>query len=324
VAKKKDPPTVDELNQREDHDAEEVLKTFDIFYEYRIVALADIDVEQSRNNRGRLIPLDKEYVDLLTERIRDGDRMPALCLRDTLRPVTPYVIAGGNHRHAAFVHEKRTYVAALVFESTDHVFAAVTKRLNAIMGVIPDVQSRVAQAADLVSSHRFTVKEAAANCCVHVDTVHRYLRRLQTEAAILENGFSRRDVADIPATKMDHLNKLASVPTVMSKMAKLTINQPDLTAMEVRNKVDRVLKLPSESERLAFIEQEIASCKPEVKRVKRRGQRQVFLIALHTLETTIGKYPRAKTLRLEAAELAELTTRWRKLDDAITTMLTTG
>ena len=162
-----------------DAGAEEIVRGMGLTATYARVSMSDIDMVDSKRNRGRIDQSDEGTVQEYADAMMRGDRFPAICCRRTGRKSKPLTIAGGWTRTQAKLRAGETDVVALVVLCDDAEFDLLCKRLNTVNGVRTTTRERVLQAAELVMRRGYGAPQAARLMCVDPHTVRSEVVRVQ-------------------------------------------------------------------------------------------------------------------------------------------------
>lgn len=234
---------------REHEAAHAVLGKLGMTWEYRTIPASEFDVAQSRKNRARLdAPVCKETVANYAEAMRCGDVFPAIVCRHINGR---YVIAGGNHRHAAAIavnpHNK---FFSCVIECTDIEFDLICRALNSVEGRGLDSEERVLHAVEMIRRYGITVSRAAKEMRVSEHVVTSRLATIAVRDAASSHGL---EPSVIPASAAKRMKAISENPVVFVPMVKALESVKASTA-DVESLATRINQTASESDKLAVIE----------------------------------------------------------------------
>lgn len=311
-----------ELPDTPDERAERVLDEAGLVYEYRVIDLAHIDPKASRENRGRVSPLDYSLIEQYAQQMRSGSKFPAICVREVRRSGNcKYVIAGGNHRAAAMLECGRTSALALVCVSTDAEFEIVARRLNIVEGKSLDTDDRLLLAADMVTNRGVTQAIAAAIHAVSTSALGDYIRRAKAEAIACANGINTTAFRNIPRGKVTIISTFSDSPPVLVAMALAAIGVKGGSIEEFKSLADEVRSAGTEQQKRDICKGYITSCggsKTLLRQAASSQARTRFLGNITRLEKVLKAQPSMRELHIDEQERPEL----RKRLELLARMLT--
>jgi ParB-like nuclease domain len=245
----------DQLVQAGDFDRA-VLEELGEPYELVEIPLADIDIDRSRRvlNQVRfgLDAWDEEHVEALrTVLDQDGALPPGIVHRDE---DGHYVILSGNHRYPAYKNAERDtmkfYVATGLagIPTTDPRAQDVALRANVAHGDPVSVGDRIEQAARLVETGHYSIKDAARALAVPEGKLRDLVEKNRSRMRLVEIGVA---VDEIPISVARRLNAISS-DRVLQKAAEL-VPQMAQKAEETNRLVVEINEARSEGDQLEIV-----------------------------------------------------------------------
>lgn len=152
-----------------------------------VVFQFEIDETASRHNAARRENFDAQLAEEYAAAMREGATFPCIvCVR--IDGAGKFVIAGGNHRHAAARKLKESEFPAIVMNLSRADFALLAKRLNVTNGKRETTAARAEAAADLVRLGGRTCKDAAKAMGISVQSVYAVIAKRELEETSLKLG----------------------------------------------------------------------------------------------------------------------------------------
>lgn len=228
-------------------------------WKQQAVTQSEIDETASRHNSARREKLDQQLAEEYAVAMRDGATFPCIvCVQIDGRG--KFVIAGGNHRHAAARKLKEAEFPAIAMSLSRADFALLAKRLNVTNGKREDSSARAEAAADLVRMSGRTVKDAAKAMGVSVHSVACIIAKRELEEAALKLGHGQLAITPTVAEAARPLFVDADLAPCCLEL--LALNP---TAREMNELTATVKKAKSVAERKAAINAAIESRRGEMK-----------------------------------------------------------
>lgn len=299
--------------------AEDVLRSMSLHGEYAVINLVDIDMGESRRNRGRIDQSSDYTIQEYAEAMLRGDRFPAICVRKIPnRKARPYVIAGGWTRTQAKMRAGVDHALAIVVTCDDAEFDLLCKRLNTVNGVRTTATERVMQAAELVLHRGIAFRTAASMMCVDVTCVRAEVCRMRVMQQAAAAGMTVKDDA-ISQVDAKMISKFSDQPPIAEALTMyvLTRGPAGITSKQIAEELQSV---KSESEKLAIIEKAQAASnyggRLASDKTATRINRRALYNAIGRLEALVRKCKTMDAMQIEKSEHDELTQRLAKLCDA--------
>jgi len=170
-----------------DEDAAAALTSMGVHWEVKAIPAKSIDVKSSRVNGARVNSLDETAVQDYQECMAKGDQFPMITLC-TIDGGEAFVVAGGNHRHAAGLNLKATEFPAICCNVSAIQFAILARRLNRANGRRESRADRIQQAVDLVNIHGMSQADAAEVMDVPPGCISGEMRVMEVQKAIVKAG----------------------------------------------------------------------------------------------------------------------------------------
>lgn len=219
----------------------------------------EIDEAASRHNSARREKLDQQLAEEYAVAMRDGATFPCIvCVKIDGRG--KFVIAGGNHRHAAARKLKESEFPAIVMNLSRADFALLAKRLNVTNGKREDSSARAEAAADLVRINGRIIKDAAKAMGVSTYSVACVIAKRELEEAALKLGHGQLAIAPTVAEAAKPLFVDADLAPHCLQL--LALNP---TSREMNELTATVKKAKSVAERKAAINAAIEARRGEMK-----------------------------------------------------------
>ena len=280
----------------DDEAAEHVLELLGIEYNRSKIDRSTIDIKASRNNHAREHKLDIDHKDAIAQAMLKGGPIPAIVVRKTLKG---FVIAGGNHRDAAIEQIGEAKADAYIVECTDSEFIVLCRLLNASHGKGIDRKVRIQQAADAVLLDLLSVRDAEAFFNVAKATINLQIQAIKADAK-LSARMGGAPLGKIPAAVRVVLARVQAdkvYKAAVDLVASSRMSSPDLVRV-LRQTIDK----PSEQEQMEFISSHVATARKAVFSPKKKR----FLMALHSLESSVENVKAISELDIEEPELSEV------------------
>ena len=216
-----------------------------VAWEMKHIEHAQINVGESRQNGARRQRLDESAVADYRESMQRGDTFPMIVVCK-ISGSTGYVIAGGNHRHAAFVGLSKNPIPAMCCSVSAVQFAILSRRLNRTNGKRETRADRIKQAAELVAVYGLTQDAAADAMDVSSAALGRELRSGTVRQAIVAvTGDDCAEVQNSAILAMWPFRNEHNILRLLAILAKDGVSSEELTAV-----VREVKNLPTEAARV--------------------------------------------------------------------------
>lgn len=276
----------------------------------------DIDVSDSRENGARSQRLDESVVVDYRECMERGDVFPMIVVCK-INGRGKFVIAGGNHRHAALASvEKSTFPAMGCIVSAVQ-FAILCRRLNRANGKRETRADRVKHAAQLVAVYGLDQTTAAETMDIPRSTLGTELRA--TEVRQIIAGLTGDDCSEVPSSVLVTMNKHKSDHNVLRELARLA--KVGVGLDEMRSVVRKLTELPTEAEKVETLS---AMHEQRKKKTAKRGQDAMKIAASFRRVTTqlenIIRKGQTCNMQMEAAELGAIAKRMAAMAEAVQAM----
>ena len=208
-----------------------------------------INVGESRQNGARRHRLDESAVADYRESMQRGDTFPMIVVCK-ISGSTGYVIAGGNHRHAAIAGLSKLLFPAMCCSVSAVQFAILSRRLNRTNGKRETRADRIKQAAELVAVYGLTQQAAADAMDVSDAALGRELRSGTVRQAIV--AATGDDCAEAPNGVILAMWPFRNEHNVLAQLAVLAKN--GASTDEMTAVVREVKKLPTEAAKVQALE----------------------------------------------------------------------
>ncbi len=277
-----------------------------------------ISISDSRRNGARRDRLDESAVVDYRECMERGDVFPMIvvCKIDGAKR---YVIAGGNHRHAALAGLPRQSFPVMSCDVSVVQFAILSRRLNRANGKRESRADRVKQAAELVTAYGLDQKAAAEAMDVPRSTLGTELRA--TEVRQIIAGITGDDCSEVPSSVLVTIGKYKSDHNVLRELAGLS--KVGVGLDEMRSLVRKLKELPTEAAKV-----EMLSAIHDQRKKKTVGGRNVAMQIAQSfrrmttqLENIITK-GESCNMQMEAAELGAIAKRMAAMAEVVRAMAT--
>jgi len=277
--------------------------------EFIVIDLDTIDDVRSRRNDGRIGDewLDSERVSDYAEAMLAGDKFPTIVVRKM--PDETSVVIGGNHRRAAMQKIGRKQAIVISVVCNDITASILAGLLNKIEGARTTRSQRIKHAAHLVASYGLEVGAAAEQMQVSQDSIFSLLAVERTLSRLAScKGISSRQVSAVGSTKVKTISSPAITDPVFEALAQVAVN-PLVTNDELADIKRTAIRLPSEAEQIAFIQQHAVG---QLKR-KIRPKHSDICRYLTSLEKLLSQASTWKQLQVDANEAELLKKRLKSL-----------
>ena len=205
----------------------------------------DINVGESRQNGARRHRLDESVVMDYRDCMERGDAFPMIVVCK-VGGSAGYVIAGGNHRHAAFAGLSKSPFPTMCCNVSAVQFAILSRRLNRTNGKRETRADRIKQAAELVAVYGLTQQAAADAMDVSDTALGRELRSGKVRQAIVAaTGDDCAEVANAVILAMWPFRNEHNVLKKLATLAKGGISRDELTSA-----IREARALPTEAQRV--------------------------------------------------------------------------
>jgi len=303
------------LKWRFDSDAAKVIASMGLSHETEIITAASIDVTKSRHNHARAagMALISNNVEDYHDAMERGDEFPSIVVA-RIDDGAKYVIAGGNHRHAAAVKLGVSEFDAIIVRCTAMEFDLLCPKLNMYVGQMEGRDARVEAAADRVVRMGITHKLAAQEFRVSIGQVGDAVRIRAGEAAAARLGHS---IANIQAANVRLLSSIRENDNELN--AAILYAKTNPTSTEMADVIRTAKSLGTEGERVKCIDDATAARKKVTAngRVTKTPVRSSILRASKTLSNIASDGVTLCQLQMTRKEVEEMRTEiervWRVL-----------
>ena len=278
----------------------------------------DIDVSDSRENGARSQRLDESAVVDYRECMERGDVFPMIVVCK-INGRGKFVIAGGNHRHAALASVEKSAFPVMGCSVSAVQFAILCRRLNRANGKRETRADRVKHAAQLVKVYGLDQRAAAEAMDIPRSTLGTELRAAEVRQIIA--GLTGDDCSEVPSSVLVSMGKYKSDHNVLRELAGLS--KAGVGLDEMRSLVRKLKELPTEAAKV-----EMLSAVHEQRKKKTVGGREVsmkiaasFRRMTTQIENIIAKGKSCK-MQMEAAELGAIAKRMAAMAEAVQAMAT--
>jgi len=220
-----------------------------VAWEVKNIDHAQINIGESRQNGARRHRLDESAVADYRESMQRGDTFPMIVVCK-ISGNAGYVIAGGNHRHAAFAELSNSPFPAMCCSVSAVQFAILSRRLNRTNGKRETRADRIKQAAELVAVYGLTQQAAADAMDVSDAALGRELRSGTVRQAIV--AATGDDCAEVPNGVILVMWPFRNEHNVLAQLAALAKN--GASTDEMTAVVREVKKLPTEAAKVHALE----------------------------------------------------------------------
>jgi ParB-like chromosome segregation protein Spo0J len=287
------------------------------------IPLADIDIDRSRRvlNQVRLglAAVNDEHVETLATVLEQGGLLPpGIVHRD---PEGHLVILSGNHRFPAYKEAGRSSMPVYLATGLDGVATTdprvqdVALRANVAHGDPVTTEHRIEQAARLVESGHYSIKEAARALRVPEGKLRDHAEKIKSRRRLAEAGVPLSD-KDIPISVARRLNAIGS-DEVLKKAAALVPRMAQ-KAEETNRLVVAINEARSERDQLAIIAEKAKELEAAgTAQAKARGVKGGALVSpkIRRLDGALSVVLRFDADELKATMPAEFRDRLRRRVD---------
>jgi hypothetical protein len=292
------------INWIDDQAAMAIADSMGVAHSTQIIAVADIDIKLSAQNRARDIPLDESRRDAICHAFQSGIPMPKIFVRAIGAKL---VIAGGNHRFSGLPAGTRS-IPVHVTTCTDAEFEVLCRALNTVVGIGMTQQERLRSAADAVDRMKMTQKDAAAVYGIKVSSLEKHLKQSRCErrlASLLPGAKNK-----MTQTHFARLAELANNDNILKAAAEF-VDKAKATADNVGELVAVARTRGTEAEQVqVFCEAAKPFTRGKSVNVPKRV-RQTLIKVLTQIESLEGKTT-WQQLELDPVEVATVTARIAK------------
>jgi hypothetical protein len=307
------------MKWRPDYLAEQCLERMGITWKPATISASDIDRKASEKNCARATALDAGTVENYASAMGRDEVFPRICV---VRRGTQYVIAGGNHRHAAALKRgAKEFEAMVVSELDTHGFNLLCKALNARSGLQVPVELRIEQAYELVKRYSIPASEAAVQMNVSVDSIRNYTLAYGVfELAATLNAdckFNNSVAAELGSIKSRPVRE-----RVIREIGRVKIDRK-----EIQDLKKRLSAIETEAELLEATSNWVADVRKTVRTTRGKSLRPNRTNILHGIamvENTINSITTVEQSQMTTIELQELVAKCLVIARAISLIAGTG
>ena len=308
-----------------DDQATEILRQHGVLWDVATVSDSQIDIEKSRHNGAREVPIDKVQVQDYASAMESGDTFPCITLAK-IEGSGKYIIVGGNHRHAAAKSIGQKSFMAICIECDARDFHLLRIGLNATHGKSESREMRIQQAVELVLSQNMRPSEVAALLRLPSTTINQAVRVRELESSIVKSGLSK---AGINETNLITISRLANEAKLLP--LGLELAKSAATTTQVRDTMKEAMQQPTEEQRAQYFIEAIkqfgprpdaASKSVRVRRV--RSQIAHHVTAMENITEKVTDLCQAQMTSQEAAKTSDRLIKLAEYFASLTDGLPTG
>ena len=287
-----------------------------VAWEVKHIEHAQINVGESRQNGARRHRLDESAVADYRESMQRGDTFPMIVVCK-ISGNAGYVIAGGNHRHAACVELSKSPFPAMCCSVSAVQFAILSRRLNRTNGKRETRADRIKQAAELVAVYGLTQRAAADAMDVPPKALSKDIQATKVRQEIAT--VTGNDCSKVSNTTVLAMSPCKGDHNVLRQLAALA--NAGVSSEEMASVVRDARALTTEAAKVAFVESRIR----ERKRATVGGRDVSLHIAsgfrriTTQLENIIARGESCK-MQMEGPELAAIAQRLQAAADTVRAM----
>jgi hypothetical protein len=301
-----------------DEDAAAALTSMGVHWEVKAIPAKSIDVRSSRVNGARVNSLDETAVTDYQECMAKGDQFPMITLC-TIDGGETFVIAGGNHRHAAGLNLKATEFPAICCNVSAIQFAILARRLNRANGRRESRADRIQQAVDLVNIHGMSQADAAEVMDVPAHCISGEMRVLDVQKALVKLGkkmgpkFSRAAAMQLSVVK----NERSLLPLACDLV------NTGMPVEELRRVLKEARDHGTESERVEHLQKELTK-REAIKVNGRKCSNPIARAVRYSVSQLQNSIKRGEkcNLQMTAEELSELAASLHQIAGVMASMAT--
>ena len=223
-----------------------------VAWEVKHIEHAQINVGESRQNGARRHRLDESAVADYRESMQRGDTFPMIVVCK-ISGSTGYVIAGGNHRHAACVELSKSPFPAMCCSVSAVQFAILSRRLNRTNGKRETRADRIKQAAELVAVYGLTQRAAADAMDVPSRALSKDIQATKVRQEIAT--VTGNDCSKVSNTTVLAMSPCKGDHNVLRQLAALA--NAGVSSEEMASVVRDARALTTEAAKVAFVESRI-------------------------------------------------------------------
>lgn len=210
------------------------------------VDFSDIDLDASKKNQARFLPLHDDVVVSYGSAMEQGDVFPPVIMMGTKGK---YVVLDGNHRVAAAMLVGYTHATAFVCKNITKAQAELlTFEANARHGLPTSNEERLSQAVYLVGIGN-RAKEVAHALAVSENALYRALATKRATDRLVRLGFRSDAMSDFFKRRLD-----AIASNTVLKPASDLVLKAKLDSAEMNELVTDINKTQSEADALAVVD----------------------------------------------------------------------
>lgn len=301
-----------------DEAAEAELNGMGIKWRQVLIEHERISVKDSRHNGARRHRLDESVVADYRECMKRGNVFPMIvvCQIDNRGK---YIIAGGNHRHAALTGLSTAAFPVMSCSVSAVEFAILSRRLNRANGKRESRADRVKQAAELVQVYGLDQVAAAEAMDIPRSTLQKEIRASEVREAIAE--LTGDECKEVPNTVIVAMAKFRNDHNVLSGLA--TLAKSGVGSEEMSGVVRKLQGLPTEAAKV-----EMLTTMQDQRKKKTVGGREVsmkiaqnFRRITTQLENIVSKGESCK-MQMEEPELKAIAKRMAAMAETVHAMAT--
>lgn len=232
------------VNWKMDEDAVKTIDRLGLTWEQTQVPAQAIDVMKSRLNHARVTAIIEQNVEDYREAMERGDIFPMIVA--VRKGNGKYVIAGGNHRHAAALEIGVTEFECIVSECGDREFELLCPALNMYVGQREDRTVRTRQAAEAVLRLGISITQAANDYQVTVKNMSNVVYELRAAIEVRKQGHNPGQMSAGHLRAIYPIIGDAVLFPLMCELSKTKIGKE-----EIREAIKEMKALPNEAARIS-------------------------------------------------------------------------
>lgn len=308
------------INWKNDDDAIATIRKFGLVPERKVIYSSEIDVKKSRHNHARRTAIIEQNVDDYADAMAAGDVFPEIVVA-RIDGAKTLVIAGGNHRYAAAIKNDASELDVIFIECDARTFELLCPALNLYVGQREDRATRVQQAADASMRMGITIKQAAEEYRVPLQSV---TNAVAIKKVVIEASKMGQRADDLAPGYLRNLAPIMTDATLLPLAIELC--RTKINAEDVRVAVKQSRELPTEADRVQSLRKSIADAKRITVsgRIPKQPVRASLMRSVTSIETAIGKGDNLCALQVTKEEAVQITAKLRMFAHKLTSMLAGG
>jgi len=236
------------VNWQIDGAAQDELQGMGVKWNEEWITHEDINIGDSRQNGARRQRLDESVVLDYRDCMERGDAFPMIVVCK-VGGRAGYVIAGGNHRHAAFAGLSKSPFPTMCCSVSAVQFAILSRRLNRTNGKRETRADRIKQAAELVAVYGLTQQAAADAMDVPAGALGKEIRATEVRQEIA--AVTGNDCSEVSNTTVLAMSPCKGDHNVLRQLAALA--KAGAGSEEMASVVREARALTTEAAKVAFV-----------------------------------------------------------------------